>query len=138
MKIKIDDHLSRLKTIHSVAQNKNIEDSTMLECLSEASSFLNTIPKELQDREDYLNTNIKYRQEYEQLKDKFISWTNEAKLKIKSAEEYKKDYKNIVSNLENMKVCERENNSTYTIVIVNFFFFFVIFRHFSAINLPTT
>lgn len=77
----------------------------MLECLSEASSFLNTIPKELQDRENYLNTNKEFRLEYEQLKEKFTSWSNEAKQKLKSADENKNDYKNIVSILENLKVC---------------------------------
>jgi hypothetical protein len=96
--------LSRLKTIHSTAQNENIEDSTMLECLSEASSFLNTIPKELQDRQTYLNINKDYRIDYEQLKDKFMMWINEAKQKLKSAEEDKNDYTSIVSNLEHLQV----------------------------------
>lgn len=77
----------------------------MLECLSEASLFLNTIPKELQDRQNYLNINKDYRLEYEELKEKFILWIDEAKLKIKTAESDKTDYKNIVSNLENLKVC---------------------------------
>lgn len=90
--------------IHSTAQNENIEDSTMLERLSEASSFLSTIPKELQDREKYLNTNLDYRLEYEQYKEKFMCWINDAKQKLKSVEENKSDYKNIVSNLECLKV----------------------------------
>lgn len=77
----------------------------MLECLSEASLFLNTIPKELQDRQNYLNVNKDYRLEYDALKEKFMLWTSEAKLKIKSADADKTDYKNIVSNLENLKVC---------------------------------
>lgn len=76
----------------------------MLECLSEASSFFNTIPKELQDRENYLNNNKDYRIEYEQFKEQFVSWINEAKQKLKAAEEDKNDYKNIVSNLEHLKV----------------------------------
>lgn len=97
--------MSRLKTIQSIAQNENIEDSTMLECLSEASSFLNTIPKELQDRQTYLNINKDYRVEYDQLKDKFIMWINEAKQKLKSVEEDKNDYANMVSNIEHLKVC---------------------------------
>lgn len=97
--------MSRLKTIHATAQNENIEDSTVLECLSEASSFLNTIPKELQDRQNYLNNNKDYRNEYEELKKQFILWLNEAKQKLKSAEENKNDYKNIVPNLEQLKVC---------------------------------
>lgn len=77
----------------------------MLECLSEANSFLNTIPKELQDRQNYLNINKDYRLEYEELKEKFVLWINEAKQKLKSAEDDKHDYKNIVSNLEHFKVC---------------------------------
>jgi len=95
--------------IHSTAQNENIEDSTMLECLSEASSFLNTIPKELQDRYNYLNNNKDYRLEYEQLKDNFLLWLGEAKQKLKSAEEDKHDCKNIISNLEHLKVCVFNN-----------------------------
>lgn len=90
--------------IHSTAQNENIEDSTMLECLSEASLFLNTIPKELQDRQNYLDTNKSYRLEYEQYKKQFTLWLTEARQKLKSAEDGKNDYKNIVSNLENLKV----------------------------------
>lgn len=76
----------------------------MLECLSEASLFFNTIPKELQDRENYLNNNKDYRLEYEQFKKQFSSWINEAEQKLKSAEEEKNDYKNIVPNLEHLKV----------------------------------
>lgn len=76
----------------------------MLECLSEASSFLNTIPKELQERKNYLNTNKDYRHEYEQLKEQFTAWINEAKQKLKSIEEDKNNYKNIVLNLDNLKV----------------------------------
>jgi len=94
-----------LKTIHSTAQNETIEDSTMLECLSEASSFLNTIPKELQDRQTYLNINKDYRIEYEKLKDKFTLWINEAKQKLKSVEENKPDYTSIISDLDNLQVC---------------------------------
>lgn len=77
----------------------------MLECLSEASSFLNTIPKELQDRQTYLNINKDYRIDYEQLKDKFISWINEAKQILKSVKDDKNDYANLVSNMEHLKVC---------------------------------
>lgn len=99
--------------IHSTAQNENIEDSTMLECLSEASSFLNTIPKELQDRQNYLDTNKNYRLEYEQYKEQFTLWLTEARQKLKSAEDNKNDYKNIVSNLENLKV--RLVSSSYVI-----------------------
>lgn len=95
-----------MKSIHSIAQNENIEDSTMLECLSEGSSFLNTIPKELKDRKKYLNMNKDYRLEYEQLKEQFLLWITDAKEKLKSAEENKNDYKNIVLNLEQLKVCD--------------------------------
>lgn len=101
----MDDQLSRLKNLHSTAQNENIEDSTIIECLSEASSFLNTIPKELQERQIYLTTNKDYRIEYEQLKEQFNLWINDAKQKLKSAEDNKNDYKNIVSNLDYLKVC---------------------------------
>lgn len=94
-----------METIHSTAQNETIEDSTMLECLSEASSFLNTIPKELQDRQKYLNINKDYRIDYEQLKDEFTLWINEAKQKLKSVEENKPDYTSINSNLEHLQVC---------------------------------
>lgn len=97
--------MSRLKTIYSTAQNETIEDSTMLESLSEASSFLNTIPKELQDRQTYLNINKDYRIDYEQLKDEFTLWINEAKQKLKFVEENKPDYTSIISNLEHLQVC---------------------------------
>jgi len=124
--------LSRLKTIHSTAQNENIEDSTMLECLSEASSFLNTIPKELQDRQTYLNINKDYRIDYEQLKDKFMMWINEAKQKLKSAEEDKNDYTSIVSNLEHLQVYTVLNASFGLIYLsINIYLFF---RHFSVIK----
>lgn len=124
--------MSRLKTIHSTAQNENIEDSTMLECLSEASSFLNTIPKELQDRQTYLNINKDYRIDYEQLKDKFMMWINEAKQKLKSAEEDKNDYTSIVSNLEHLQVYTVLNASFGLIYLsINIYLFF---RHFSVIK----
>lgn len=66
---------------------------------------MNTIPKELQDRQTYLTMNKDYRVEYEQLKKQFDLWISEVKKKLKSAEENKNDYKNIVSNLEYLKVC---------------------------------
>lgn len=76
----------------------------MLECLSEASSFLNTIPKELQDRQNYLNLNKDYRLEYKQFKDKFLLWSNEAKQKLKSTEDAKADYINAALNIKHLKV----------------------------------
>lgn len=76
----------------------------MLECLSEASSFLNIIPKELQDRQNYLNMNMDYRLEYEQIKKQFTSWIEEAKQKLKFAEDDKTNFKNLVTNLEHLKV----------------------------------
>lgn len=76
----------------------------MLECLSEASSFLNIIPKELQDRQNYLNMNRDYRLEYEQIKMQFTSWLEEAKQKLKFAEDDKTNFKNLVTNLEHLKV----------------------------------
>lgn len=117
-----------MKTIHSIAQNENIEDSTVLESLSEASSFMNTIPKELQDRQNYLNMNKDYRLEYDQLKDQFASWIKEAKRKLKSAEEDKNDHKNIVSNLENFKVRNINKIFFVRLTIFTMWFFSVILQ----------
>lgn len=129
--------MSRLKTIQSTAQNENIEDSTMLECLSEASSFLNTIPKELQDRQTYLNINKDYRVDYEQLKDKFITWINEAKQKLKSVEEDKNDYANMVSNIEHLKVCIVPDVCVELLNLLHFYFFQAFFSNQTVYDLVT-
>jgi len=126
-----------LKTIQSTAQNENIEDSTMLECLSEASSFLNTIPKELQDRQTYLNINKDYRVDYEQLKDKFITWINEAKQKLKSVEEDKNDYANMVSNIEHLKVCIVPDVCVELLNLLHFYFFQAFFSNQTVYDLVT-
>lgn len=97
----------------------------MLESLSEASSFMNTIPKELRDRENYLNLNKDYRLEYDRLKAKFASWMKEAKHNLESAEEDKNDDKNIVSNLEKFKVHNKifisPCNNTYCVILLSYF-----------------
>ncbi|XP_050547988.1 muscle-specific protein 300 kDa-like, partial [Daktulosphaira vitifoliae] len=102
--LKVNNHLNKLKKICSSAQNENIEDSTVLENLSEACSFLNTIPKELNDREIYLTTQLKCRLDYQINKDKFISWMTDRKKLLEQSKETTTDITNIEETKEQIKV----------------------------------
>lgn len=88
---------------------ENMQDCEGIPCaikerLSEAQVLLSRIPAELQSREQYLNSNIAYREEYESLCEKFFDWTREGGEKLGQIEG-KINIENAKADLEELKVC---------------------------------
>lgn len=82
MKADVEKQLDRMKSIKDNVQQNEIISGVLKEKLSEAQVLLTKLPVELQNRYDYLQTNMNYRQEYENLREKFFEWTRQTSDKL--------------------------------------------------------
>ena len=71
-----------MKTIRETIQGSDAASSAVKEKLSEAQVLQTRLPIELQNRADYLQTNLNYRVEYENLREKFFEWIHLAGEKL--------------------------------------------------------
>lgn len=82
----MEKQLERMKTIKENIQSNQAISSVVKEKLSEAQVLLTRLPNELQNRGDYLQTNLNYRVEYENLREKFFEWAHNAGEKLGASE----------------------------------------------------
>lgn len=75
-----------MKAIKESIQQNDGMPTVLKEKLSEAQVLLTRFPIELQNRGDYLQTNVNYRLEYENLREKFFEWARNAGEKLKTTE----------------------------------------------------
>lgn len=73
------------------------------EKLSEVQVLLTKLPMELKNRYDYLQTHLCYREEYENLREKFFDWNQEASEKV-NVTEYGINFDHVDTDLEDHKV----------------------------------
>lgn len=102
---------------------------TIKERLSEAQVLLSRIPAELQSRDQYLNSNVAYREEYESLREKFFDWTREGDEKLGQIDE-KINIENAKADLEELKVCSYNlyNSGKIYILIYKILFYLGLFQ----------
>ncbi|KAL3268198.1 hypothetical protein HHI36_007323 [Cryptolaemus montrouzieri] len=111
-------YLDKIRSIQQATKNDDSMPSSLLEQLSEANSLLNSLPKELEDREKYLLANREMREKYEALKKKFFDWIKEAEIRLESYKEGV-DFENILTDLEEHKIFFSTENSIKELVSVN-------------------
>ncbi|ERL91661.1 hypothetical protein D910_08989, partial [Dendroctonus ponderosae] len=99
----INSHLEKLKKIQESVKHDDALPGSLQEQLSEASSLINSLPRELQEQSAYLESNRKFREEYEQLKAKLHSWVKEAEIRLNLHKDGV-DFENIFTDLEEHKV----------------------------------
>lgn len=103
MKTEVSKHLDCLKSIKESMQLLESTSGVMKEKLSEAQVLLTRVPVELQNRYDYLQTNMNHRLEYEHLLEKFFEWTRQSENIVELSEEGY-DFDRINAELEDLNV----------------------------------
>lgn len=99
----VNKYLDRIREVQNATKHDDGMPGSLLEQLSEANSLLTTLPRELDDRQKYLEANKTYREEYAASKQKLYNWVNEAEIRL----QYNKDgidFENILGDLEEHKI----------------------------------
>lgn len=86
LKEQVEKQLEHMKIVKDDIQGNVATSSVVKEKLSEAQVLLTRLPNELQNRADYLQTNLNYRIEYGSLREKFFEWAHNAGEKLSSNE----------------------------------------------------
>ncbi|XP_066158002.1 muscle-specific protein 300 kDa isoform X10 [Euwallacea fornicatus] len=99
----VNDHLDKLRKIQNNVENDDSLPGSLQEQLSEANSLINSLPRELQEQAKYLEDNKKFREEYDQLKEKLYAWIKEADSRLNLHKDGV-DFENIFTALEEHKI----------------------------------
>lgn len=110
----VNEYLDRIRNLKQSVRHEEGMPGSLKEMLSEAMSLVTSLPREMDERGNYLENNMQMRLDYAALTDKLHSWAREAEIRLESNKEGL-DFENIVNDLEEHKV----RNSLFP-----FFFFF--------------
>lgn len=99
----VNEHLDRIRNLKNSVPHEEGMPGSLKEMLSEAVSLLTSLPREMEERGNYLKTNMKLRQEYAALTEKLRNWVREAEVRLESDKDGL-DFENILSDLEEHKV----------------------------------
>ncbi|XP_076280585.1 muscle-specific protein 300 kDa [Lasioglossum baleicum] len=99
----VNEYLDRIRNLKNSIPYEEGMPGSLKEMLSEAVSMLTSLPREMEDRGNYLESNMKMRQEYAALTDKLQSWVREAEIRLESDKDGL-DFENILSDLEEHKI----------------------------------
>ncbi|XP_008555407.1 muscle-specific protein 300 kDa isoform X6 [Microplitis demolitor] len=99
----VNEYLDRMRQLKESVKHEEGMPGSLKEMLSEAVSLLSSLPREMEDRETYLDSNLQMRLNYGQLADKFHNWVREAEIRLQSDKDGL-DFENIVSDLEEHKI----------------------------------
>nr|XP_022915902.1 nesprin-1 isoform X7 [Onthophagus taurus] len=99
----VNNYLDRVRHVQDKTRHDDGMPGSLIEKLSEASSLLQSLPRELEERKKYLENNKALREEYEALKLKLYNWVKEAEIRLQSNKDGV-DFANIVSDLEEHKI----------------------------------
>ncbi|KZC10894.1 Nesprin-1 [Dufourea novaeangliae] len=99
----VNEHLDRIRNLKNSIPYEEGMPGSLKEMLSEAVSLLSSLPREMEERGNYLESNMKMRQEYAALTDKLQSWVREAEIRLENDKDGL-DFENILSDLEEHKI----------------------------------
>ncbi|XP_034936487.1 nesprin-1 isoform X11 [Chelonus insularis] len=99
----VNQYLNKIKTLKESVKHEEGMPGSLKEMLSEAVSLLSSLPREMEERENYLETNLQLRLNYNALSEKFYSWIREAEIRLESDKDGL-DFENIISDLEEHKI----------------------------------
>lgn len=100
---QVNDYLDRIRKIQQSVKHEDGMPSSLLEQLSEASSLLQSLPRELEERGKYLESNKEKRVHYVSLKQKLYDWVKEAEIRLSNNKEGV-DFENILTDLEEHRI----------------------------------
>ncbi|XP_014483634.1 PREDICTED: nesprin-1 isoform X6 [Dinoponera quadriceps] len=99
----VNKHLDRIRKLKESVRHEEGMPGSLKEMLSEAVSLLTSLPREMEERGNYLESNMQMRLDYAALTDKLHSWAREAEIRLESNKEGL-DFENILSDLEEHKI----------------------------------
>lgn len=99
----VNEHLDRIRKLKESVRHEEGMPGSLKEMLSEAVSLLTSLPREMEERGNYLESNMQMRLDYAALTDKLHNWVREAEIRLESNKEGL-DFENILSDLEEHKV----------------------------------
>ncbi|KAK2588097.1 hypothetical protein KPH14_004158 [Odynerus spinipes] len=99
----INEYLDRIRNLKESVRHEEGMPGSLKEMLSEAMSLLASLPREMEDRGNYIESNLQMRLNYAQLAEKLHSWVREAEIRLESDKDGL-DFENILSDLEEHKI----------------------------------
>lgn len=105
----INEYLDKIRTLKDSVRHEEGIPGSLKEMLSEAMSLLTSLPREMEERGNYIESNLQMRLNYAQLAEKLHHWVKEAKIRLESDKDGL-DFENILSDLEEHKVSNRWND----------------------------
>ena len=99
----VNHYLDRVRQVQERTAHDDGLPGSLVEKLSEATSLLQSLPRELEEREKYLQNNKSLRESYDELKEKLYAWVREAEIRLQSNKDGV-DFSNILSDLEEHKI----------------------------------
>ncbi|XP_074030429.1 muscle-specific protein 300 kDa isoform X10 [Leptinotarsa decemlineata] len=100
---KVNVYLDKIRKIQDVTRHDDSVPGSLQEQLQEANSLLTSLPRELEERRRYLDSNKTLRNEYSALKQKLFDWVKEAEIRLASHKNGV-DFENILQDLEEHKI----------------------------------
>lgn len=99
----VNNYLDKIRKIQEITQHDDSMPGSLQEQLSEASSLLSSLPRELDERRKYLENNRLMREEYAKQTAKLFDWVKEAEIRL-STHQNGVDFENIMTDLEEHKI----------------------------------
>ena len=99
----VNEYLDRIRNLKESLRHEEGMPGSLKEMLSEAISLLTSLPREMEERGNYFESNMQMRLDYAALTNKLHSWAREAEIRLESNKEGL-DFENIFSDLEEHKV----------------------------------
>lgn len=99
----VNEYLERIRKVQQASKNDDGMPGSLLEQLSEANSLLSSLPRELEEREKYLELNKERREQYAALKQKLYDWVKEAEIRLSNNKEGV-DFENVLTDLEEHRI----------------------------------
>lgn len=102
--------MNKIREMQAATKKETGLPGALQEKLSEGNSLLTTLPAEVSDRLNYLESNRNLRLEYKSLKDKLEKWIQEADQKVQKGH-LGVDFDSLFADLEDHKVSDFNYNN---------------------------
>ncbi|XP_029680499.1 nesprin-1 isoform X2 [Formica exsecta] len=99
----VNEYLDRIRNLKQSVRHEEGMPGSLKEMLSEAMSLVTSLPREMEERGNYLENNMQMRLDYAVLTDKLHNWVREAEIRLESNKEGL-DFENIFNDLEEHKI----------------------------------
>merc|ERR1719309_1669508 len=98
----IMEYIEKIKNINEAARKEDELPARVFEMLSTASALIQAMPRDLDDRKQYLENNKHYRLQYDSLVERLNNWVEEAQIKLRPFESGV-GFENLVTDLADHK-----------------------------------